>query len=105
MRPINRNLSYEDRSAGQNSAEYVFIQVLLNGVRVNAVSLVHFFSFLIYSHLPREKGLTLSGRIWQGCGERRVEGSWEMGCLGMMLVGSGNGRSCELGKQEVGVGE
>ncbi|GKZ20525.1 hypothetical protein AbraIFM66951_005850 [Aspergillus brasiliensis] len=35
-RPVNRNLSYEERTAGMNAAEYVFIQSMLHGVWLNA---------------------------------------------------------------------
>lgn len=38
-RPANTNLSYEERNAGNNAAEYVFIQGMLHGVWLNAVSL------------------------------------------------------------------
>lgn len=39
-RPIDRNLDYEQRTAGLNGPEYVFIQSMLTGVRLNAVSYV-----------------------------------------------------------------
>lgn len=35
-RPINRELDFAERPAGLNGAEFVFIQVMLNGVRLNA---------------------------------------------------------------------
>ncbi|EHA23756.1 hypothetical protein CBS63078_2263 [Aspergillus niger] len=35
-RPVNRSLSYEERSAGTNPVEYVFIQSMLHGVWLNA---------------------------------------------------------------------
>jgi hypothetical protein len=37
-RPIDRNLDFEQRPAGLNGPEYVFIQTMLQGVRLNAVS-------------------------------------------------------------------
>jgi hypothetical protein len=38
FRPTNRNLSFEERPGGSNPAEMVFIQVMLHGVWLNAVS-------------------------------------------------------------------
>ncbi|PYH30948.1 uncharacterized protein BO87DRAFT_365790 [Aspergillus neoniger CBS 115656] len=35
-RPVNRNLSYEERSAGTSPVEYMFIQTMLHGVWLNA---------------------------------------------------------------------
>ncbi|KAJ6094583.1 hypothetical protein N7467_002096 [Penicillium canescens] len=35
-RPTNRNLPFEERPGGSNPAEMVFIQVMLNGVWLNA---------------------------------------------------------------------
>ncbi|PWY62326.1 hypothetical protein BO83DRAFT_412664 [Aspergillus eucalypticola CBS 122712] len=35
-RPLNRNLSYEERSAGTGPVEYMFIQTMLHGVWLNA---------------------------------------------------------------------
>ncbi|PYH96518.1 hypothetical protein BO71DRAFT_439476 [Aspergillus ellipticus CBS 707.79] len=35
-RPVNRNLDYEQRSAGSSAGEYVFIQSMLHGVWLNA---------------------------------------------------------------------
>jgi hypothetical protein len=37
FRPINRNLSFEERPGGSNPGEIVFIQVMLHGVWLNAV--------------------------------------------------------------------
>lgn len=39
-RPIDMHLDYEQRPAGLNGAEYVFIQTMLQGVRLNAVSVL-----------------------------------------------------------------
>ena len=39
FRPTNRNLSFEERPGGSNPAEMVFIQVMLHGVWLNAVSI------------------------------------------------------------------
>lgn len=36
-RPANHNLDYNERTAGTNAGEYVFIQVMLHGVWLNAV--------------------------------------------------------------------
>ncbi|PYH67388.1 uncharacterized protein BO88DRAFT_489345 [Aspergillus vadensis CBS 113365] len=35
-RPVDRNLSYEERSAGTSPVEYMFIQTMLHGVWLNA---------------------------------------------------------------------
>ncbi|KAI9930235.1 hypothetical protein ASPWEDRAFT_23957 [Aspergillus wentii DTO 134E9] len=35
-RPINRNLEFDERPAGSNPAEFVFIQTMLHGVWLNA---------------------------------------------------------------------
>lgn len=36
-RPTNRNLDYNERTAGTDNGEFVFIQVMLHGVWLNAV--------------------------------------------------------------------
>ena len=36
-RPIDRNLSFEDRPRGRNLSENIFITVMLNGCGINAV--------------------------------------------------------------------
>lgn len=38
QRPIQRDLDFGVRPAGMNTGEFVFIQVMLNGVRLNGVS-------------------------------------------------------------------
>ncbi|KAJ5609993.1 hypothetical protein N7510_006712 [Penicillium lagena] len=43
-RPANRNLDLIERPAGSNGAEYVFIQVMLHGVWLNA-SAARFWRF------------------------------------------------------------
>ncbi|KAJ5953654.1 hypothetical protein N7454_000550 [Penicillium verhagenii] len=35
-RPVNRNLDYNERTAGTSAGEFVFIQVMLHGVWLNA---------------------------------------------------------------------
>lgn len=63
-RPVNRNLSYEERTAGMNAAEYVFIQSMLHGVWLNAVSNLFFYFnrlILIYDSLFRVFGALLVG--------------------------------------------
>jgi hypothetical protein len=37
-RPINRNLNWDERPAGSNTGEFIFVQVMLHGVWLNAVS-------------------------------------------------------------------
>lgn len=37
-RPINRDLDFNERSAGASTGEFVFIQVMLHGVWLNGVS-------------------------------------------------------------------
>ncbi|KAJ5662867.1 hypothetical protein N7507_003598 [Penicillium longicatenatum] len=37
-RPANRNLDYNERTAGTGAGEYVFIQVMLHGVWLNAAA-------------------------------------------------------------------
>jgi hypothetical protein len=39
-RPANRNLDYNERTAGTGAGEFVFIQVMLHGVWLNAVCLL-----------------------------------------------------------------
>lgn len=56
-RPIDRNLDYEQRPAGLNGAEYVFIQTMLTGVRLNAVSYLT-SDLLLMSGERRRKRLT-----------------------------------------------
>ena len=36
-RPINRNLDWNERSAGSHPAEVAFVQIMLHGVWINAV--------------------------------------------------------------------
>lgn len=38
-RPINRNLDLAERPNGSNRAEWLFVQVMMNGVRLQSVSL------------------------------------------------------------------
>lgn len=37
FRPVNRNLDPAERPNGANVGEYVFVNVMLNGVRINSV--------------------------------------------------------------------
>lgn len=42
-RPINRHLDPAERPNGASTGEYVFVNVMLNGVRINSVSLTSLF--------------------------------------------------------------
>jgi hypothetical protein len=53
-RPINRNLDLDERPAGSSAVEMVFIQTMLHGVWINAVSKYCFrertFSLVCYKY-------------------------------------------------------
>jgi len=65
-RPIDRNLDFEQRPAGANLIESIFIATMLNGVRLNAVSLsVHKYR----SGADAEMWQNLN-RLWRATGGR-----------------------------------
>lgn len=78
-RPVNRNLSYEERSAGTSPVEYMFIQTMLHGVWLNAVSIYAKSSnwiILIYVQSVARLWRFTGGRINDKIFHYEVGGEW-----------------------------
>ncbi|KAF9892288.1 hypothetical protein FE257_002065 [Aspergillus nanangensis] len=56
-RPINRHLDLTQRPNGSNTAEYIFVNVMLNGVRLNSLFVTSYEKTLgnVYPQLTRYK--------------------------------------------------
>lgn len=81
-RPINRYLDPEQRPNGANTVEYVFVNVMLNGVRLQSVS-----GTCLFPTTPAQLFLTSSqrlvtlyeatgGKIWPGLTRYDIGGEW-----------------------------
>lgn len=81
-RPVDRELDQSERPAGSNPAEFVFIQVMLHGVWLNAVG-----SALVSGISP--KGLLTIHSLWLACGGSQG-GESTTGSSGMTSGGSFN---------------
>ena len=79
-RTVNRNLDYNERAAGASPAEYVFIQSMLHGVWLNAVS-CNSVAYAYDSNIIK--------RLFRVFGGLRVEGSTIRYFI-MRLEGSGD---------------
>jgi hypothetical protein len=72
-RPVNRELDYNERPAGINTAEYCFIQTMLQGVRLMAVRLSFLClirSFSLRNSLWRHANIRLQNlnTLWRSTG-------------------------------------
>ncbi|RAH84252.1 hypothetical protein BO86DRAFT_397118 [Aspergillus japonicus CBS 114.51] len=61
-RPVNRNLDPAERPNGSNAAEYIFVNVMLNGVRLNSLFVTSY-----------EKTL---GKLYPGLTRYEIGGEW-----------------------------